>query len=483
MTKNKILIFLIFLCSYSFFLVCSVVPSSGKNEFILMTEDEEQGIGNREHPKIVEQFGGIYKNKSLQNYIDSLGKFLVSTTETPKKKFTFTILNTPIINAFALPGGYIYLTRGLIYLCQNEAQLAGVIAHEIGHITGRHSAKRYTQAISTNLLANLLGTLTKNILTNNLLNTSASLYLLSYSRKHEYEADYLATRYMIRAGFDPNEMANFLKVMENFSNLQKKISGNDKKISELLLTHPTSSKRVMQVINESKEKVPYKPIIGREIFLKKIDGMLYGDKPENGFFFKNKFIHKPLDFSFNFDEAFYFLNYPKFLIGNSENESKIIFTIDKNSGQDDAKFFSKWGKVSSKKLKDLKKNELLNGFLVSSCIIEKSDKILKLVLIKDNKNFYKFSLIANKEKFEDYSIKFDNTIKSFKKVSDNPELKKINPPTIKILSNNKDSSNIKSDDLMREVNLQKRYSKEIFSAINYAEKNNEKEFKKLKVIY
>ena len=189
MTKNKILIYLILLCSYSFFLGCSVVPSSGKNEFVLLSEEEEQGIGNREHPKIIEQFGGIYKNESLQNYVDSLGKFLVSTTETPKKKFTFTILNTPIINAFALPGGYIYLTRGLIYLCQNEAQLAGVIAHEIGHITGRHSAKRYTQAIRTNLLANLLGTLTKNPLTNNLLNTSASLYLLSYSRKHEYEAD------------------------------------------------------------------------------------------------------------------------------------------------------------------------------------------------------------------------------------------------------------------------------------------------------
>ena len=174
-------------------------------------------------PKIIEQFGGIYENESLQNYVDSLGKFLVSTTETPNKKFTLTILNTPIINAFALPGGYIYLTRGLIYLCQNEAQLAGVIAHEIGHITGRHSAKRYTQAISTNLLANLLGTLTKNPLTNNLLNTSASLYLLSYSRKHEYEADKLATtRYMVRAGFDPNEMANFLKSYGKFFKLTKK---------------------------------------------------------------------------------------------------------------------------------------------------------------------------------------------------------------------------------------------------------------------
>ena len=90
-----------------------------------------------------------------------MGKFLVSTSESPNLKFTFTILNSPIVNAFALPGGYIYLTRGLIYLCQNEAQLAGVIAHEIGHVTGRHSAKRYTRAVGTNLLGNLLNTLNK----------------------------------------------------------------------------------------------------------------------------------------------------------------------------------------------------------------------------------------------------------------------------------------------------------------------------------
>ena len=158
-----------------------------------------------------------------------MGKFFVSTSENPNLKFTFTILNSPIVNAFALPGGYIYLTRGLIYLCQNEAQLAGVIAHEIGHVTGRHSAKRYTRAVGTNLLGNLLNTLIKNPILQNLTNTTSSLYLLSYSRNHEYEADSLATRYMIRAGFDPYEMANFLKQMEQYSNLQKKIIGDKKK--------------------------------------------------------------------------------------------------------------------------------------------------------------------------------------------------------------------------------------------------------------
>ena len=311
--KNKFLIYLIFFCIFCSTTSCVVTPSSGQREISLMSKEDEKAIGKSEHPKIIKQFGGVYQNEKLQNYIESLGKFLVSTSESPNLTFTFTILNSPIVNAFALPGGYIYLTRGLIYLCQNEAQLAGVIAHEIGHVTGRHTAKRYTRAIGTNLLGNLLNTVIKNPILQNLTNTTASLHLLSYSRDHEYEADNLATRYMIRAGFDPFEMANFLKQMEKYSDLQKKIIGDKRSVSELLLTHPNSSKRVMEVINNAESSATYKPIIGKEVFLKKIDGMLYGDKPEEGFFYKNTFIHKPLDFFLILMNQFFLLTTQSFL--------------------------------------------------------------------------------------------------------------------------------------------------------------------------
>ena len=271
---------------------CSVNPSTGKNEFTIMSEEEEDKIGKKEHPKIIKSFGGIYKNEQLQNYVESLGEFLVNTSELPNKKFTFTILDTPIVNAFALPGGYIYLTRGLIYLCQNEAQLAGVIAHEIGHVTARHTAKRYTKNFGVGLLANILGTISKNMVVGDLINTSASLYLLSFSRSQEYEADRLAVRYMARAGFDPKEMGEFLRLMEKFSRFKRKVIKDFGESSELLKTHPNSSKRVKEVIEKSSEKVPFNPIIGSEVFLKKIDGMIYGDKPEEGFFIKTPLFIK-----------------------------------------------------------------------------------------------------------------------------------------------------------------------------------------------
>ena len=476
--KNKILNFLIFFSIFFSTSSCVVTPSSGQREISLMSEEDEKTIGKTEHPKIIKQFGGIYQNDTLQNYIESLGKFLVSTSESPNLKFTFTILNSPIVNAFALPGGYIYLTRGLIYLCQNEAQLAGVIAHEIGHVTGRHSAKRYTKAIGTNLLGNLLNTIIKNPILQNLTNTTSSLYLLSYSRDHEYEADNLATRYMIRAGFDPYEMANFLKQMERFSKLQKKIVGDKKKISELLLTHPNSSKRVEEVINSVDDSFSYKPIIGREVFLKKIDGMLYGEKPEEGFFYKNKFIHKPLDFSFDFDESFFFINNPNFLMGLAENNAKIFFDVDDNTNQDDLEYFTKWGKTSKNKILDYN-IKTINNFIISKCTIKKSDKMISLAIIKDDKKLYRFSIITEKKYFNNYKNQFINMVDSFEKISTNPNLINIEPPKIRILKNSAKEGFI--EEVIRKSSLQKKFSEDIFVTINGI--NNLEANQKIKSIY
>jgi len=478
MMKNKILIFLIFFPIFFSTSSCVITPSSGQREISFMSEEDERAIGSSEHPKIIKQFGGVYQNDTLQNYIESLGKFLVTTSESPNLKFTFTILNSPIVNAFALPGGYIYLTRGLIYLCQNEAQLAGVIAHEIGHVTGRHSAKRYTRAVGTSLLGNLLNTLIKNPVLQNLTNTTSSLYLLSYSRDHEYEADNLATRYMIRAGFDPYEMANFLKQMEQYSKLQKKIIGDKKKVSELLLTHPNSSKRVMEVINNVDNSSTYKPIIGREVFLKKIDGMLYGDKPEEGFFYKNTFIHKPLDFFFNFDKSIYFINNPKFLMGLGENNIKIFFDIDNDINQDDLEYFSKWAKIPKKKILNYKK-KTINNYTISQCIIKKSDTTVGLALIKNDKNLYRFSITSNKKYFENYKKKFDSMVYSFQKVSTNPNILKTKPPKVRILKNSQKEGFI--ENVIKNSSFQKRFAEDIFTTINKIDKL--KNSQKIKTVY
>ena len=174
-----------------------------------MSPAEESRVGAQEHPKIVQEFGGVYDDPDLAAYVDSLGQFLTHTAELPNLDFTFTILDSPVINAFALPGGYIYVTRGLLALANNEAELAAVLAHEIGHVTGRHSAQRYSQAVGAQIGLTVLGVLGLDPAAGQLLSQGSDLYLRSYSRDQEYEADQLGIRYLTRAGFTPDAMALF----------------------------------------------------------------------------------------------------------------------------------------------------------------------------------------------------------------------------------------------------------------------------------
>src|SRR3546814_199294 len=126
---------------------CSVNPATGDRNLLFLSAEEEKRIGAEEHPKILEEFGGAYDDPAVAAYIAGIGSRLVAASEAPHLGFTFTLLNSPIINAFALPGGYVYITRGLVALAENEAEVAGVMGHEIGHVIARHSAQRMSRGL------------------------------------------------------------------------------------------------------------------------------------------------------------------------------------------------------------------------------------------------------------------------------------------------------------------------------------------------
>jgi predicted Zn-dependent protease len=290
---------------------CETAPGTGRTIFTGgMSAAEETQLGYREHQKILPQFGGAYAEPVIGGYIASVGNLLARTSETPNTKFTFTVLDTPIVNAFALPGGYVYVTRGLLALADNEAEVAGVLAHEIGHVTARHSAERYGQTVAANVFGLGLGLLLGRGPATDLYGAVAGVALRSYSREQEYESDLLGVRYMARAGYDPGAMASFLGRLQAHSQFESELRGEPGKADrfDLLQTHPRTADRIARAIQEAGARTVADAMTARDPYLDKIDGLLYGDNPKQGLVRGRRFLHPELRFAFEAPQGFRLFN-------------------------------------------------------------------------------------------------------------------------------------------------------------------------------
>jgi predicted Zn-dependent protease len=307
---------------------CTVNPATGRSSFTgLLSESEEQRIGRENHPKIVAEFGGAYENAAIQSYVSSLGNLLVRTSDRPDQRFTFTVLDTPIVNAFAVPGGYIYITRGLLALANNEAELTGVLAHEIGHITARHAAERYSQGTLVSIPAVVLGVLTGSNEVANLAGTAGAAYLQSYSRDQEFQADLLGVRYMSRANYDPLGMASFLSQLQAENRLDAQIAGRPDLADQysIMASHPRTGDRIQRAIQEAGGTRVSNPIVERDLYLRKIDGILYGDAPEEGFIRGRRFAHPSLRFEFTVPPGFHVRNSSRAVLAQRADGASIVF--------------------------------------------------------------------------------------------------------------------------------------------------------------
>ena len=260
---------------------CSSNPATGERQFTaFMSPADERRIGAEEHPKLVEAFGGLYDDPALQRYVESIGRRLQRTSERPEPPFAFVVLDSPAVNAFALPGGYIHVTRGLMALANDEAELAGVIAHEIGHVTARHTAERYSRGLVAGLGAAILGAVSDSETVGDIARIGAGAYVQGYSRSQELEADMLGVRYLSRSSFDATAMSSFLQAMGAESDLAKWIAGRrgEDPLAGLFASHPRTADRVKAAADAARAQ--FGGDRARAIYLGKIDGMIYGDSPE-----------------------------------------------------------------------------------------------------------------------------------------------------------------------------------------------------------
>ena len=306
----------------------TVNKATGKSEFTpLMTPSQERQVGAGEHPKILKQFGGVYDDPAVGGWVAALGGRLVASTETPNQSFTFTVLDTPVVNAFALPGGYVYVTRGLLALANTEAEVAGVLAHEIAHVTARHTAQRYNTAVAANLISGLLGAVTGSREVAQIGQFVGAGVLAQYSQSQEFEADQLGIRYMGRAGYNTLAQADFLSSLNREKTLHDRISGSGEAnpLDGFFATHPNTLARVQRAVQAAKASGAAGAAYARDSLLQQIDGLIYGDSPAHGFARGRTFSHPELRFTFTAPPEFRLVNRPTAVLAKGPSDAMIRF--------------------------------------------------------------------------------------------------------------------------------------------------------------
>lgn len=315
---------------------CQVAPGTGRESFNFVSPEEERKMGRESHPQIVKEFGGAYDDPGVQAYVAGVGQRLVDNTETPKDEYRFTVLDSDIVNAMALPGGYVYITRGLLALTGNEAEMAGVLGHELGHITARHSAQRYSRSVASNLGLAVLGAVVGVPGVADLAQMGASYWLSAYSQENEFEADSLGVRYMSRSGWNAEGMATMLTRLREHSRLEAIMAGRPPDSVDqhhFMSTHPRTLDRVQAAIKHSLGAPP-KGSWGADTFLDRIDGMLYGDDPAQGVIRGRAFLHPQLGFRFEVPAGFRVTNGASAVTARNADGAIILFDGGSHHGGD-----------------------------------------------------------------------------------------------------------------------------------------------------
>ncbi|HOS72628.1 MAG TPA: M48 family metalloprotease [Bacteroidales bacterium] len=306
---------------------CAVNPVTGKRQLMLMSEEQEIQLGFSYDPQVTATFGE-YQNDRLLSFIREKTTEMGRISHRPNLQYHIKILDSPVVNAFAVPGGYIYLTRGILAQLNNEAELMGVIGHEMGHITARHSVSQQTkQQLGQLLLIGGMIASEKFARYAEQAFMGMQLLFLRFSRDNEREADALGVEYSSRISYDAHKMADFFQVL-NKMNMAENHGG----VPTFLSTHPDPGDRYNSVHRSSAEwqaKLDYPEYkVNQENYLRLIDGIVYGEDPRQGFVENNTFYHPELKFRFNFPGGWRYENTPAQVnMAPADGKALMIFTL------------------------------------------------------------------------------------------------------------------------------------------------------------
>lgn len=315
---------------------CAVNPVTGKRQLMLMSEAREVQMGAEYDPQVIATFGE-YTDEQTLSFLQLKADEMGLISHRPKLKYHVKILDSPVVNAFAVPGGYIYLTRGILAQFNNEAELIGVLGHEMGHITARHSASQQSrQTLGTLLLIGGMIASEEFASYAQYAMQGMQLLFLKFSRDNEREADKLGVAYSSQIGYDASQMAEFFNVLKKMS-LPDEQGG----VPTFLSTHPDPADRYNSVQQDamrwqdSLDLASYK--VNADSYLQMIDGIVYGEDPRQGFVEENYFYHPEMKFKFSFPAGWKFENLPTQVnMAPADGKALMVFTFAEGSSLDEA---------------------------------------------------------------------------------------------------------------------------------------------------
>ena len=313
---------------------CATNPATGEHDIVLMSETSEIKMGREMHEEMIEK-GAAYEDQKVQAYVNRIGQDLAAHSDRPNITYTFTVIDDNNINAYAFPGGYIYINRGLMIYLDNEAELAGVLSHEIGHVTARHGVRQQTANKANQTMAQMAYVLTGSADLAQASNTYGTSLVRGYGREHELEADSEGATYLYNSGYDPNallEVIGVLKDQEQYNRVKAQASGKKPQAYHgLFSTHPRNDKRLQQVIRTASELETRQPKqIDPAEFRKAMNGLAYGKSSTSAQREESRYYHNKLGFTFAYPQEWSVEPTSKAIVThNVADDAKVIITIQR----------------------------------------------------------------------------------------------------------------------------------------------------------
>lgn len=379
---------------------CATNPVTGEQDFVLMSEGEEISLGAKYHQQTLQEMS-VYPDPELAAYVNEVGQRIAKVSHRPQLDYHFTVIDSPTVNAFALPGGYIYITRGILAYLNSEAELAAVLGHEVGHVTARHSVRQHSASTATGIAGTILGATTGVQGSQDLFNVFGEAMLSGYGRKQELESDRLGAQYLARSGYDSQAMLEVIGVLKNqelFEQQRAREEGRKARAYHgVFATHPDNDVRLQEVIAEAGQlKSTATPRVGRKEFLDHLNGIAFGPGENDGMVKANRFYHKALNFGLSFAEGWTIDNRPDRLIAVAPGETAFmqveVDTLPEKMAADE--YLKQKGLRNIRKLERLEGSRF-NAFTVTAPVTTSFGKrSARIIVLFDDKRAYLFTGVS-----------------------------------------------------------------------------------------